>query len=325
MKQVAVLGEGAWGTAIATVLAHNGYTVKLWCNDPEVVQSIKNDCVNKRYMPDVVLPKTIIPTESLEQSLADVEWIFNVTPVKFLRSVLQKAQPFLKFGQRCVLLSKGIEQDTLMLPAQIVDDVLGMDVEKAVCVGPSFADEVVKKRFTAVVVASNKKEYTQQVKTLLENDYFKVFESSDMIGAQVGSALKNVIALGIGILDGAGYEENAKAFVLTKALGDMVTCAQALGGKKETMYGLSGVGDLILTCKGGLSRNVMVGRHFGQGESFEKVIKEKGVTPEGVNTAQSIHELSQKHSIKLPVCEGIYDIVFEGKSVDKFLMDLTNE
>jgi len=323
MKQVAVLGEGAWGTAISTVLANNGYTVKLWCNDPEVVQSIKKESINRRYLPGIVLPKNINPTISLEEALADVEWIFNVSPVKFLRSVLQKVQPFLKPGQRCVLLSKGIEQDTLMFPTQIVDDVLGMDVEKVVCVGPSFADEVVQKRFTTVVVASNKKEYTQQVKELLENDYFKVFESSDMIGAQVGSALKNVIALGIGILDGAGFGENAKAFVLTKALTDMVTCADVLGGKRDTMCGLAGVGDLILTCKGGLSRNVMVGRHFGQGESLEKVIKEKGVTPEGVNTVQSIHELSEKYDINLPVCEGIYDIVFEGKSVDKFLDGLT--
>jgi len=221
------------------------------------------------------------------------------------------------------MLSKGIEQDTLMLPTQIIDDVLKMDVEKAVCVGPSFADEVVRKRFTAVVVASNNNAYTQQIKSMLENDYFKVFESSDMIGVQVGSALKNVIALGIGILDGAGYGENAQAIVLAKGLRDMITCAQALGGKKETMHGLAGVGDLILTCKGGLSRNVMVGRYFGQGKSLEKVIEDEGVTPEGVNTAQSIYELAQKHKISLPVCEGIYDIVFAGKSVDQFLTDIT--
>jgi len=322
-QQVTVLGEGAWGTAIASVLANNGYTVKLWCNDPGVVESITKESVNRRYLPGIVLPKNINPTISLEEALADVEWIFNVSPVKYLRSVLQKAQPFLKTDQRCVMLSKGIEQGTLMLPTQIIDDVFGMNVDKAVCVGPSFADEVAKKRFTAVVAASDKQEYTQQVKSMLENDYFKVFESSDMIGAQVGSALKNVIALGIGILDGAGYGENAQAIVLAKGLRDMITCAQALGGQRNTMLGLAGVGDLILTCKGGLSRNVMVGRYFGQGKSLEKVIEQEGVTPEGVNTAQSIYELAQKHSINLPVCAGVYDIVFKGKSVDQFLTDLT--
>ena len=322
-QQVTVLGEGAWGTAIATVLANNGCTVKLWCNDPNVVESITNEGINKRYLPGVVLPQNINPTISLEEALADVEWIFNVSPIKYLRLVLQKAQPFLKSGQRCVMFSKGIEQGTLMLPTQIIDNVFGMNVEKAVCVGPSFADEVAKKRFTAVVAASDKKEYAEQVKAMLENDYFKVFESADMIGVQVGSALKNVIALGIGILDGAGFGENAQAIVLAKGLRDMIICAQALGGQKNTMLGLAGVGDLVLTCKGGLSRNVMVGRYFGQGKSLEKVIEEEGVTPEGVNTAQSIYELAQKHSISLPVCEGVYDIVFAGKSVDQFLAELT--
>lgn len=323
MKQtVSVLGEGAWGTAMSTVLAYNGYTVKLWCHDPEVAKIIKESRFNKRYMPDIELSKLIVPTDSMKEAVADVEWVFEAIPVEYLRSVLQQAKPFVKPGQKWVALSKGIEKESLLLPTQMLDDVFEKDIEKAVCVGPSFSHGVVHKELTGVVVAANKIELARQLKDILVNDYFRPYESTDMIGAQVSAALKNVIALGIGILDGAKWGENTKAFVLTRGLQDMATCSQTLGGQKDTIYGLAGVGDLVLTCMGGFSRNVMVGKCFGQGQSLEKIIEEKGVIPEGVNTVKSINQLAQKYGIKLPVCEGIYGMLFEGKSVDEFLAGL---
>jgi len=320
---VAVLGEGAWGTAIATVLAHNGHKVNLWCNDPHVVETIRSSRVNQRYMPYIELSPLIFPTASIEEALKDVTIVFEVSPVKYMRSVLTKAKSFAQPTHCWVSLSKGIENKTLMLPTQIIEDVIGASVKQAVCLGPSFADEVVRQKFTSILLATKNSELSILLKQLLESDYFKVYESSDIIGPQVGAALKNVIALGVGILEGAGYGENAKAYVLTKALQDMVSCVQALGGQKETVYGLSGLGDLVLTCMGGLSRNVMVGRYFGQGQSLEKVIEETGTTPEGVNTVQSIFELAQKYNIILPVCQGIYDMVFQDKSVSQFLHDLS--
>jgi glycerol-3-phosphate dehydrogenase (NAD(P)+) len=322
MKPIAILGEGAWGTAVATVLANNGYTVNLWCHDPEVAQTIKKSSVNKKYMPDVKLPRTIIPMAHIEEVIADVEWVFEAIPVEYLRSVLEQAKPFVTSNQIWVVLSKGIEQETLLLPMQLFDDVFKISVDKAVCLGPSFAHGVAQKEITAVVVAASDKNVCHRLKNILANEYFRPYESSDMIGAQVGAALKNVIALGIGILEGAGYGENTKAFVLTKGLQDMVTCAHAVGGKKETIYGLAGVGDLVLTCTGGLSRNVMVGNYFGQGQSIEEIIAKTGVIPEGVNTVKSIYQLAQKHGLRLPVCEGIYDMIFGATSVNAFLTDL---
>jgi len=235
---------------------------------------------------------------------------------------LEQAKPFVTSNQIWVVLSKGIEQETLLLPIQLFDDVFETSVDKAVCLGPSFAHGVVCKEVTAVVVAASDKKVCSRLKNILANEYFRPYESSDMIGVQVGAALKNVIALGIGILEGAGYGENTKAFVLTKGLHDMVTCAQAVGGEKETIYGLAGVGDLVLTCTGGFSRNVMVGKYFGQGQSIEEIIAKTGVIPEGVNTVKSIYQLAQKHGLRLPVCEGIYDMIFGEKPVNTFLADL---
>lgn len=319
---VTVLGEGAWGTAISTVLAHNGHTVKLWCHDPQVVETIKTSRINQRYMPDIKLSNSILPTVSLEEALEGVQLLFVAIPVKYLRSVVNQAKPFVRADQAWIALSKGIEQETLMFPTEIIDNAFGTYIEGGICVGPSFAREVVRKQFTGMVLSAPNKEQSAHVKQLLENEYIRIYETTDIVGPQVGSALKNVIALGVGILEGAGYGQNTRAFVLTRALQDMVTCAQALGGEKETIYGLSGVGDLVLTCMGGLSRNVMVGKCFGQGQSLEKVIEEKGVTPEGVNTTKSIYKLAQKYNMSLPVCQGIYDMVFEGKSVDEFLAGL---
>jgi len=324
MKQtVAVLGEGAWGTAVSSVLAHNGHTVKLWCNDSCVAETILSSHINQRYMPDIKLSSLIIPTCSIQEVFENVDVVFVVSPVKYMRCVLTQAKPYFKTDQMLVSLSKGIEQKSLMLPSQIIEDVFDASVGSSVCLGPSFADEVIQEKFTGVILASHDQTQRTSIKKFLKNEYFRVYESSDVIGVQIGSALKNVIALGYGVLQGAGYGENAKAFLLTRALHDMVTCSKVLGGRQETIYGLSGIGDLVLTCTGGLSRNVMVGSYFGQGKSLETIIAEKDVTPEGVNTVQSINELAQKYDISLPVCQGIYEIVFQGKSVDQFLRDIS--
>lgn len=319
---IAVIGEGAWGIAIATILAYNGHNVNLWCYDPDVVTSIKTSGINERYMPGVKLSPLIHPTTSMEEAVSGVEYIFEAIPVKYMRSVLTQAEPFVKPEHQWIVLSKGIEQETLMLPAQIVEDIFGT-TQYAVCMGPSFAREVVNRQFTGMVLATKDTTQSTKIKQLLENEYIKISESDDIIGTQIGAALKNVIALGVGILDGAGYGENTKALVLTYALQDMVVCSQALGGRIETIYGLSGVGDLVLTCMGGLSRNLMVGTYFGRGQSLEEIIREKGVIPEGVNTAQSIYTLAQKYGIMLPVCQGVHDMIFKGLTVDLFLKQLS--
>lgn len=318
---VCVLGAGAYGTAIAQLLSENGNIVKLWCREPEVYESIKTKRINDRYLPGFQLHATIKPTQDFNEAIENTEWIFQAIPVKFLRSILEQIKPYVQSQQGFVLLSKGIENDTLLLPSQITDGVFDKTTKKVVVAGPSFAQELIKKELTAVSIACKNIEHAKQIQNVLQNNYFKGFITDDIIGVQVGASLKNIIALGVGILDGAEFGDNVKAFLITQGLQEINQVCQVLGGQQQTMYGLSGLGDLVLTCIGKSSKNLMVGRRLGQGESFETIIKELGTAPEGINTLKSVMQLAQKYNLNLPICKGIYDVVFHGKKIEKFVAD----
>ncbi len=320
-----MIGEGAWGTAVATVLAENGYIVKLWCQDPKVADTIKKKRVNERYLPNIKLGEKIQPITDLKAATCDVAWVFEAIPVKFLRSVLEQAKDCFSQDQVWVVLSKGIEQNSLLLPTQMIDEVFGAKTKKAVFAGPSFAKEVATKQITAVSIAASDCTIGLQLRQLLANNYFRPYVTTDMIGVQVGAALKNVITLGIGLLDGAGYHDNAKAFFLTRGLNEMAQIAVGLGGKQETLYGLSGVGDLVLTSMGKLSRNLQVGRNLGKGETLSTILQQTGYVPEGINTVKSVCQLAKKLEIDAYVCRGIYEIIFEGKSVQSMLEELMQQ
>ncbi len=322
MKKVCVIGEGAWGTAVATLLAANGYEVNLWCHDADVCKAIATQHKNERYLPGIQLDATIQPTTDLEQAVCDVTWIFEAIPVKFLRSVLKQARTCFDPQQVWVILSKGIEQNTLLFPSQMIDAVFDHAVNKVIFAGPSFAHDLANKQITAVTLAATDCTVGLELQRMLANDYFRPYISLDMIGVQVGAALKNVIALGIGMLDGAGFTDNAKAFIFTRGLHEMVKLARALGGKQETLYGLSGVGDLVLTSMGKLSRNLAVGRRLGQGDDVNTILRETGYIPEGINTVQSVHQLSQKNGLDLPICDGIYQVIFEHKPLHEIITAL---
>lgn len=320
MNTVTVLGDGAWGTAMATVLAARGNRVVLWCYDPAIAHSIVNTRTNDRYLPGIKLDPLIEATTDLEYACSQSALIFEAVPVAFLREVLVCVRSVLHEQHRWVILSKGLEQDTLMLPTQVIDDVLGVQVAKAVISGPSFSRDVALRRPTGVVMAAEQKNISESLCKLVTTDYFKAYQSTDMIGVQVGGALKNVIALGIGILDGAGHTDNARALVLTHGLHDMVRCAQALGGKAETVYGLAGLGDVILTAMGSVSRNVQMGRRIGKGETLDAIAHERaGVLPEGVNTVISAYQLCKRHGLHMPVLEGIYQLAVGTTTVNRFL------
>lgn len=322
MKQVAILGEGAWGTAVATLLAHNGYHVTIWCYHAPVADQINREHRNERYVPDIVLDSSITATTDMSEAVCDVSWVFEAIPVKFLRSVLKQAVHCFDPDQTWVVLSKGIEKDTLLFPTQILQELFGGSVKKAILAGPSFAVDVAKKQITAVTVAADNCAYAKQLQQMLANDYFRPYISTDMMGMQAGAALKNVITLGIGMLDGAGYTDNAKAFLLTRGLHEMVQLAEKVGGKQETVYGLSGVGDLVLTSMGSLSRNLEVGKRLGKGESLASILEHTGYIPEGINTVQSAYQLIQREHIDLPICRGIYEIIFTGTPLDRVLKAL---
>jgi len=325
MKTVCMLGEGAWGTAVSTLLAHNGFTVKLWCHDKKIVDHILLTRSNPRYLPGIPLPKTIIPTGDISEAISDVTRVFEAIPVKFMRSVMQKIQPYINEKQIIVSLSKGIENETLLFPSQLIEDVLGKKIKKAVAVGPSYAKDLALQQITALSIAAPDCDVGLELQKMLANEYMRPYLNLDLIGVQVGAALKNVIAIGVGILDGAGYADNVKAFMLTRGLQEMVTLSKALGGKENTMYGLSGVGDLVLTAMGKLSRNQMVGRRLGQGEELQDILSATGYIPEGINTVKSVHALINKKNIQMPICKTLYSVIFEGTKIKDFLSGLMDQ
>jgi len=322
MKRVCVLGAGAWGTAVSDLLGSNGYKVNLWCYNPSAVESIVKKHRNEVCFPDAILSDNIHPETDIEACLSDVEWVFEAIPVKFLRSVLQRAKPYFSNKQAWVVLSKGIEQGSLLFPYQMIDDVFCSQVGKAVLSGPSFAKDLMLKQATAVDIASDNNEIAEELKGIVDNNFFKAHLSNDLIGVSVGGALKNVIAVAMGILDGAGYSDNTKAFMITAGLHEMVEFANYLGAKKETLYGLAGIGDLVLTCTGGASRNLMVGRHLGLGENLNEILEKTGAIPEGINTIKSVYQIIQKSNIDLPIFTSIYGVVFGNQTVESFINNL---
>lgn len=325
MKTVCMLGGGAWGTAVATLLAEKGYRVKLWCHDKEECEVIQTARVNERYLPGIVLDEKIQPILDLKYALQDVRWVFEATPVKFLRSVLEQAKPWYVSKQIWVVLSKGIEKDTLLLPSQVIDDCFDVVVNKVVLGGPSFAHDLARKQITAVTVASTDHSIGVELQNMLASNYFRPYISHDIIGVQVGGAIKNVIALGIGMLDGAGFTDNTKAFLFTCGLHEMMKLSQKMGGKQETLCGLSGVGDMVLTSMGSLSRNLAIGKRFGRGETLDTILCETGCVPEGVNTVESVYQLMHRLNLSLPICEGIYHVIFSGKKINDVMVNLMNK
>ncbi|MCX5921915.1 MAG: NAD(P)-dependent glycerol-3-phosphate dehydrogenase [Candidatus Dependentiae bacterium] len=322
MKTVTLLGAGAWGTAVATLLAHNGYRVKLWSHDSQVIAAIKAQGSNEQYLPGVKLSNLIEPVTDLQEALAGAQWIFEAVPVKFLRTILEQSKSHCTHDQVWVILSKGMEQHTHFLVSQMIDDVLGAATKKAVLSGPSFAQDVANQDITGATIAASDCAIGLELQQMLATKFFRPYVSLDLIGTQVGGAVKNVLALGTGMLEGAGYKENAKAFLLTRGLHEMVHLATAFGGKQATLYGLSGVGDLVLTATGTQSKNFALGKRLGKGETLEAILQEIGTAPEGVNTVQSVYDLARTQQLELPICQGLYHVMFNGKKIDDLLAEL---
>lgn len=319
---VCVLGAGAWGTAIAIVLSENGYNIKLWCHESDVANTINNTKINTHYLPGIMLSDRIQAVTDLSEAISGAQWIFEAIPVKYMRSVLKNIQHCYKSDQVWIVLSKGIEQQTLMLPTEIIDDIFGASTKKAVLSGPSFAIDLAKKQITAVTLATNDSSIGLALQKMLANIYFRPYLSNDIIGTQVGGALKNVLTLGVGILDGAGYTDNVKAFLITRGLHEMIQLSSFFGGKERTLYGLSGIGDLILTSMGKSSKNLALGRRLGKGDTLSDIIQESQTLPEGINTVQSVYEYIKTKKIELPIFQGLYQVIFNNENIYEFLAEL---
>jgi glycerol-3-phosphate dehydrogenase (NAD(P)+) len=324
--KITVIGEGAWGTAVASVLANNGHEVSVWCHDAKVADQINNHNRNDTYMPGIELSTNIKASTDLETVLDEADWVFEAIPVKFLRSVLQQIKPFYKGQQKWVVLSKGIENETLLYPSQIIQDVFGDLVNFVVLGGPSLAKELVKKDITGVVLASSNLDLAKQLQQLMTNDYFLPYLSDDYMGVQVGGALKNVITLAVGMANtNDSCSNNTQAWLLTKGFAEIVMIGEHSGAQAQTLYGLAGIGDLVLCATGCGSRNFEVGVALGKGESLESILKRTGYIPEGINTLKSIHQLIQDQKLNAPICDGLYQVVFENKKFNDLLRELSRK
>lgn len=317
-----MLGEGAWGTAVATVLAHNGIKVKLWCQDPSVANCIKTQHRNERYFPYFALNSLIEPVTDIKQALSGVTYVFVSTPVKYFRSVLEQAGDSIYEDQIWICLNKGIENETLLFPSQIINDVCDCAVRTAVLAGPSFAYDLAAKRVTAVTIAADDCDLASQIQGLMANEYFRPYTTDDIVGVQLGAALKNVMALAVGIADGAGMTDNTTAFLLTRGISEIAQLVKRRGGRIQTVYGLSGIGDTIMTAMSKLSRNRQVGLLLGQGKSLATIQQERPVLPEGINTVRSMYQMMERHGLELPICHGVYNIVFHGSTIHELVASL---
>ncbi len=297
--KVAVVGEGAWGTALATLFARNRFTVSLWCYHAEIAEEINTVHTNSRYLPDFQLPEAVVATHDGAKALRDADFICEAVPVQYMRSVIEQLRTHIKPQQKWIITSKGIEQETLLFPAALVTDVLGYEPSYAVVVGPSFAKDLMRQERTGLLVASESASLRTEIMQLFENEYVQCAESDDTHGAQLCAAFKNVVALLVGISDGKGYGDNVRALLVTECVQTLAQLIMASGGKFETVLGFAGIGDLFLTASSTQSRNYTVGKALGTGESLQSIIDRTGFTPEGINTLRSIKVYAQKYDISL--------------------------
>lgn len=314
--RIAVIGAGAWGTSLARHLANKGLPVRLWAYEREVVEGIRATHENTLFLSGVKLPSSLHVTESLPEAVQGIDLLLFAVPSHAARSVLQQLGSLLPHSIQIVSATKGIEEHTFKLMSQVIHDTLPPDLHPTVCVlsGPSFAIEVCHDQPTAIVLAGQEPAIVRSLQHVFMTPCFRVYAGTDVIGVQLGGALKNVVALAAGVVDGLNLGHNARAALITRGLAEMIRLGVALGADPKTFYGLSGVGDLVLTCTGPLSRNHTVGVRLGRGETLSGILKETQAVAEGVRTSVAAAGLARRHKIEMPIVQAVCDVLFEGKS-----------
>ena len=318
-KQISVLGDGGWGTTVAILLSKKGYDVTLWGAFPEYTEALKKDRVNKKFLPGVEIPKEIRLTSDIRDVSKDAIAVTCV-PSKYLRQVISGFKGNF-VCEKIVSLTKGIEIDTLKTPTEVITEVLGTK-KVAVLSGPSISFEVARGLPTTVVAASRSEDFAKVVQDIFTTENFRVYNSSDIKGVELGGALKNIIAIAAGISDGMGFGVNTKSAILTRGLVEIVRLGEKIGAKKETFFGLSGLGDLATTCMSEHSRNRWFGEEVGKGKKLKEILGETEMTVEGITTAKSAYKLAGKYKVEMPITEKIYEILYEDKNPSKAVGEL---
>ncbi|OLN23250.1 glycerol-3-phosphate dehydrogenase [Domibacillus antri] len=323
-EKIAVLGAGSWGTALALVLADNGHDVFLWAKNEERMNEINRSHTNSRYLPDILLPQNITGTTSLHEALAGVDVVVLAVPTKAIREVAAQIVSTVQKPVTVVHVSKGIEPDSLLRISEMIEQEMPAEVLRHVVVlsGPSHAEEVSLRHPTTVTVSSKSQEAAQKTQDLFMNQHFRVYTNPDIIGVEIGGALKNIIALAAGISDGLGYGDNAKAALITRGLAEIARLGTKMGANPLTFSGLAGIGDLIVTCTSVHSRNWRAGNMLGKGQKLDEVLENMGMVVEGVRTTKAAHQLSAEYDVQMPITDALYHVLFEQQDPKKAVDEL---
>ncbi len=321
MEHITVLGAGSWGTALSVVLAQNGHQVMLWSHREEEAKRMQEEREQASKLPGVLLPENITVTGNMEAALKGNDAVILAVPSTAIRSTAAKLREYVPSGQMIVCVAKGIEDETFLTLTEIIEEEIP-GVRACVLSGPSHAEEVGRQMPTTVVAGAKKKEDALYIQDIFMNSYFRVYTSPDVIGIEMGGALKNVIALAAGITDGLGYGDNSKAALITRGISELTRLGTALGGKTETFSGLTGVGDLIVTCTSIHSRNHRAGELIGKGYTAKEAMDEVKMVVEGVNSAKAALKLARKKGVNVPIIEKINAVLFEDKKAEDAVKEL---
>ncbi len=324
MNKVCVIGGGSWGSAMAIHLGRLNLDTKLWIREIEVYEEIIRTKENKTFLPGIIFPSAVSVFHDLQDAISDTAFLFIAVPSHFCRDIYTRIAPFLTSAHSIVSLTKGIEENSLKRMSEVMEEVFpsGFQSQIAVLSGPSFAREVAESHPTAVVISSKNPELTKKIQVLVSNLYFRAYSSDDMIGIELAGASKNVIAIATGISDGFGFGSNSMAGLVTRGLAEMTRLGLKLGGRPETFAGLAGIGDLVLTCTGKLSRNRYVGYELGKGKTLEEIVSGMKMIAEGISTTKSVRQLAQSKKVEMPICEQVFQIIYRRKDPKEALYDL---
>ncbi len=313
MRPIAVLGAGSWGTALAVHLGRSGHPVRLWARDPTLAEAMRSQRLNPSYLSEIPLPSTVEPTSSLAAALAEAAFVVAAVPSHGMRSVMAAIKPLIAPSAIVVSATKGLERDSLLRISEVIAQVLGDRQPLVVLSGPSFAAEVARQLPTAICVASTDPDAVREVQLEFRARYFRLYASDDVPGVEIGGAIKNVIAIAAGVNEALGLGHDALAALITRGLAEITRLAHAVGGRRDTLAGLSGLGDLVLTCTGSLSRNRRLGIELGRGRPLEEILQGMKMVAEGVRTTDAALALGARHGVELPIAAQMSEVLANRK------------